>query len=123
MTPRKTPPTGRVKDGNGSSSPWALVIPPLQNKIRAYPTGLRGLWGEAELALQGAEELTVFGYSCPAVDHEAESLLRGSLHMNSVLTTLRIVDSDPAVAARFAPMVGGRSMEYFPSADDWLKTT
>lgn len=37
---------------------------------------LQGVWRQAEDALKQADQLLVFGYSCPPLDFESSNLLR-----------------------------------------------
>lgn len=110
-----------VEEGGEQFFTAPLVIPPVQGKARIFPRAVMPVWDEAETALSEADEVTVFGYSCPAADMEAESLIRVALRRNDSLQLLRLVNPDPAVTARFAPMLSGRPLETFASPDAWME--
>lgn len=81
-----------------------LVVPPAAAKSQYYANlGLRAQWAEAADALSRAEELVVMGYSIPANDELARSLLLTNLHPDA---TVHSVDKGTESCNRLADMFG-----------------
>lgn len=109
----------RVSDSGRKRYAVPLVVPPVHNKASIMPPALTSLWEEAELALQQADEVTLVGYSCPEADAEAENLLRRGLRRNGSPDLLTIVNPDSSAVGRFAEIVPGVPIRYFPSLQAW----
>ena len=55
-----------------------VVVPPVGHKAGILHRAFAEIWQSARDALQEADEIVVFGYSCPEQDRESENLIRGS---------------------------------------------
>lgn len=119
-TSRTTIPSAmRIRENGQTRYAVPLVVPPVHNKASIMPPALTSLWEEAEVALQEADEVTLVGYSCPDADAEAENLLRRGLRQNGSPNLLTIVNPDSSSVGRFAEIVPGVPIRYFPSLDAW----
>ena len=70
-----------------------------------FHTALADIWVNARQALQEADEIVVFGYSCPEQDMESENLIRGSLLKNDKLERVSVIDPSSAAIKRYADLM------------------
>ena len=78
------------------------------------------LWPVASSKLANAEELFIFGYSCPLSD-EAANLIRSTTAMNSNLSRITIIDPDTNVIRRFADLTEAKSIDWYSDAREFLR--
>jgi hypothetical protein len=78
------------------------------------------LWRLSEQALTQADEIVVFGYSCPALDFESSNQLRRSQRARSKQPTVKLIDPDPAVASRYVDLLLAKRLHYFSSGHVFL---
>jgi hypothetical protein len=96
-----------------------LIVPPVTHKSAILHDMVRPLWGKAEKALENADEILIFGYSCPPLDFESSNLIQRSLRLYKY-EALWIIDPNPHILVRYAKLLNPRSIGYFPSAEDYL---
>jgi len=96
-----------------------IILPPVTGKRGLLHDHMATVWDEARRALKSATRIVVLGYSCPPLDFEARMLL-GECVQPTVLSELRVVDPNPAVAARFVSLCGVPSVNVFVSAEDYI---
>ena len=87
-----------------------IVIPPTETKnFREYGSVFRPIWKEANRVLAAASRLVIVGYSFPATDAHAFSLVDRFLKVRPRGKIIEIVDPYPAaVAKRVRHFVRGR---------------
>ena len=100
---------------------FPLIVPPVPHKSASFHSQIESLWTKAADLLSDADELLVFGYSCPAQDQEAANLIRSTAGRNSDLDHVTIVDPNPAIATRFVELAGVSSCSWFRDAEEYLK--
>ena len=107
-----------MKGGKRVTYTFPVIVPPVSHKSAVLHDELKAVWRQAETALREAEEVLIFGYSCPPLDFESSSMLRRSLRAHRP----RIVVVDPAAAAasRYIDLVEPKGLSYYPSASEYL---
>ncbi len=105
----------------GKRSTYALpvVVPPVTHKSSVLHQDLRGVWRCAEEALDHADELVVFGYSCPPLDFESANQLRRSQLKSEAKVS--VIDPDGGIAARYIDLLRPASLAYYQAAEYFLK--
>ena len=78
-----------------------IIIPPIQTKSGIFHSKIRGLWGHAKRALKNADELIIYGYSCPPFDEDSEKLLHDSIGENQRIKTISIINPNSATCDRY----------------------
>ena len=97
-----------------------VVVPPVTHKSAVLHSDMTNLWRMAEQRLQEADELVVFGYSCPALDFESSNQLRRSQVGRDDPARLCIIDPAASVAERYISLLEARSLHYYRSAHEFL---
>lgn len=95
-----------------------VIVPPVVHKAAVLHTALRPIWDRAERAIEAANEIVIFGYSCPPLDFEAANLLRRA-HKNSS-AHLTIIDPAFAAVARYIDLLRPWQLTCFLSAKAFL---
>ena len=94
-----------------------VIVPPVQNKSEIYHSEILKLWALAKGALSEADEILIYGYSCPALDIDCEELLSVSLRSNYKSPKILVIDPNPAITARYAELFNPKTIQsYFSSA-------
>jgi hypothetical protein len=78
------------------------------------------LWQTAEHRIRAADELVVFGYSCPATDVESSNQLRRAQAGRPGRASVSVVDPAASVAERYITLLEARSLQYHASGQDFL---
>lgn len=97
-----------------------VIVPPVSHKSAVLHDDVAALWRLSEEALTQADEIVVFGYSCPALDFESSNQLRRSQRARSKQPTVKLIDPDPAVASRYVDLLLARRLHYFSSGHVFL---
>jgi hypothetical protein len=95
-----------------------IVVPPVTHKSAVLHDDMRGIWRLAEQALEAADELVIFGYSCPPLDFESANQLRRAERKYS--SRISVIDPDGGIAARYIELLDPASLSYFSSAKAYL---
>lgn len=95
-----------------------IVVPPVTHKSSVLHDDLRPVWKTAEDALDQADELIVFGYSCPPLDFESANQFRRSQVKSRAKVS--IVDPNGQIAARYIDLLKPDSLAYYSSAKVFL---
>jgi len=105
---------------SGGRTTYALpvVVPPVTHKSAVLHDDLRGIWRLAEHALEAADDLVIFGYSCPPLDFESANQLRRAERKRS--SKISVIDPDAGIAARYIELLNPEGMSYFRSAKAYL---
>jgi hypothetical protein len=101
-----------------SSYTLPVIVPPVSHKSAVLHQTLQSVWREAEDALRKADDVLIFGYSCPPLDVESSSLLRRSLRVHRPHVT--VVDPAAGVAARYIELLEPKMLLYYPTAHEYL---
>ena len=96
-----------------------VIIPPINHKSAILHNSMKPLWDKARKALKKANEVVIFGYSCPPADFESSNLIQGSLR-NGIYEALWVIDPDSSVLTRYIELVKPDQITYYPSAKDYL---
>ena len=97
-----------------------IIVPPVQNKSEIYHSNIRDLWDRAREALNDADELVIYGYSCPSSDTESENLLRITLEQNKKIQQIPIIDTNPAVINRYRQLIPSKEFHLFDDVFQFL---
>jgi hypothetical protein len=97
-----------------------VIIPPINHKSAILHNSIEPLWRRAEKTLKKADEVLIFGYSCPPTDFESSNLIKRSLR-NGVHEALWVIDPNPNVLTRYIELVKPDQITYYPSAKDYLE--
>jgi hypothetical protein len=114
LTRRQIIDPGMTLSGQRSTYALPVVVPPVSHKSAVLHNVLQGVWRQAEDALRKADEILVFGYSCPQLDFESSNLLRRSQIGRDTWVTL--IDPNPAAADRYIDLPSPTRLTYYPSA-------
>ncbi|HWB21504.1 MAG TPA: hypothetical protein VG652_01300 [Gaiellaceae bacterium] len=98
-----------------------VIVPPVSHKSAVIHQDMAPLWRQAEEALKEADELIIFGYSCPPLDFESSNQLRRSQLNRTVSAAISLIDPEPAIAARYISLLDARCLRYYASAADFIK--
>ena len=109
-----------MKIGGDRRYTFPLVVPPVVNKASILHDSLATIWKRALNCLKAAEQVIVYGYSCPQADQESANLITRSLRNSSNLTALSVVDPSTNAFVRFASLTNAKTMHYYRSARDYL---
>jgi hypothetical protein len=102
---------------------FPVVVPPVTHKSSVLPNALGPVWELAEKRLVEADEIIVFGYSCPVLDFESANLLRRAQEKRSGVPTWTVIDPNGEVANRYIGLLGLRRLTYYGYAHDYLAAT
>lgn len=96
-----------------------VIIPPINHKSAILHNAIQPLWHKAEKSLREANEVVIFGYSCPPTDFESSNLIQRSL-VNGIHEALWVIDPAPSILIRYIELVKPDQITYYPSAKDYL---
>lgn len=89
-----------------------IVVPPIYEKSTLYEALLAPLRKQAEVALQEAERLIIFGYSFPEADFMARSMLRRAMYKNKSLRDLVVINTDPTICTTAVNICQADALRY-----------
>jgi len=105
--------------GSRSRHTIPVIIPPVTHKSGILHNHIKPLWNMAEKALENANEVVIFGYSCPTMDFESSNLIQRSLKRGTY-EVLWVIDPDPLVLTRYIELIRPAEITYYPSGTDYL---
>jgi hypothetical protein len=100
---------------------FPLIVPPVTHKAGILHKDIYPLWSKATTALRVAQEIIVFGYSCPEMDFESANLIRGAIRQNTNIKYFSVIDPNPQVFQRYVHLTGLDRIFWFESADSFLR--
>jgi hypothetical protein len=122
ITPRVEIPVDMTfSQGKRTTHTFPLIIPPVNHKAAIIHDDLHPIWELAEKALSEAEEIIVFGYSCPATDFESANLIRRSVLNGTNPSSLVVIDPNPEVFRRYVDITNLDHLSYFRSSDAYVE--
>ena len=104
---------------------FPVIVPPVYGKSSMIQNDIQDLWTRAEDKLTQADELVVFGYSCPDSDQEARNLIRRCTAARSAsgmskLANVFVIDPDPNIAAVVSDLTSCESVIWYKDVDLFL---
>ncbi|HEX5375855.1 MAG TPA: hypothetical protein VFW48_06830 [Solirubrobacterales bacterium] len=118
ITQRRIIPADMTISGQQTSHALPVVVPPVTHKSAVLHDDLKDLWRLAEQALEEADEIVIFGYSCPPLDFESANQLRRASREHSA--RISVIDPDGQIAARYIELMSPGGLAYFSSAHAFL---
>jgi hypothetical protein len=97
-----------------------VVVPPVTHKSSVLPAVLGPVWELAEKRLIEADEVVVFGYSCPALDFESANLLRRAGE-KAHSPTFTVIDPAAEVATRYISLLGLKQLNYYRDGYEYIR--
>jgi hypothetical protein len=97
-----------------------VVVPPVNHKSSVLHRSMADLWQLAEARLRTADEIVIFGYSCPPLDFESSSELRRSQVGRTTPANISVIDPAPSVPERYITLLDATCLHYYASAHDFL---
>ena len=121
ITPRRNIPVGlRYNTGKRRVYTFPLIIPPVNHKAAIIHDDLYPLWKEAEAKLKKADEIIIFGYSCPPTDFESVNLIRRSTNSGTDPQSFSVIDPSPDTFHRYIDITCLDHLSFFRSCDAYL---
>jgi len=99
---------------------FPIIVPPVLHKSRILHAALHNLWTKAEKILSEANEIVIFGYSCPETDVESVNLVRRSIKGNKNLEGFSVVDPNHEVANRYLKLLNIGFLSYYRDVEHYL---
>jgi hypothetical protein len=109
-------PTMKLTGGHRTQHTLPVVVPPVTHKSGILHRRVRKIWNYAEEALVNANDIVIFGYSCPALDFESSNLIQRSWRRNKKCKKISIIDPDSSVLKRYVDLITPENVCYYPSA-------
>jgi hypothetical protein len=106
---------------NETKYTFPLVIPPVSHKSSVLHRMIRPLWNKALGALSSSDEVVIFGYSCPANDLEAESLIRRAILNNKLLSCISVIDPSSETLRRYVEISHRKPVHYYPNSECFIE--
>jgi hypothetical protein len=112
----------RAVDASGQRRTPLLpfVVPPVYEKSTHIRDVVQPAWIAARNALRSADEIVVFGYSCPAADQAARNMIKSSFHLNTKVDHLHVIDPSAATAARLGELLNAPVMTRYCTVGDFV---
>ncbi len=98
-----------------------VIVPPVSHKSAVLHKDMSDLWRISEERLRTADELVVFGYSCPAFDFESSNQLRRSQLGRTARPKFSLIDPEPSVSARYISLLEAKRLHYYASGHEFLQ--
>jgi bifunctional ADP-heptose synthase (sugar kinase/adenylyltransferase) len=91
-----------------------VIVPPVTHKSGILHNKVKKLWSLAETALKKANEIIIFGYSCPTMDFESINLIQRAVNYKKSRKKISIIDPDSDVLKRYADLISPERLYYYP---------
>lgn len=122
ITPRKNIAIGMTFNaGKRKSYTFPLIIPPVNHKAAIIHEDLHPLWKAAETKLRDADEIIVFGYSCPATDFESANMLRRATNSGVNPQSFVVIDPSPATFHRYVDVTCLNHLAFYRDCDAYIE--
>ena len=96
-----------------------VIIPPVTHKSFILHNDIKKLQSIAEKSLKEAEELIIFGYSCPQTDFESINLIQRALR-NNKNCNISVIDPDSKVLKHYVDFIKPERIFYYTNAKNFL---
>lgn len=110
----------RLHSGKKTMYTFPLIIPPVNHKAAIIHRELHPLWQRAEEKLTNANQVVVFGYSCPPTDFESANMLRRSTNTGANPTSFEVIDPNPNAFTRYVDVTCLDHLSYYKSCDTYI---
>ena len=100
---------------------FPIIVPPVNHKSAIIHNEMRKLWSDSEVALKEADEIIIYGYSCPITDFESSNLILRSLKDENYVK-LSIIDPNPNTLKRYVELIKPKRLSYYCTAKEFLLT-
>jgi hypothetical protein len=100
-----------------------VIVPPVTHKSAVIHPNVLELWTSSETRLREADELIIFGYSCPALDVESSNQLRRSQIQRDEHAKISVIDPDGSVAHRYISLLEAQRLSYYASGRAFLASS
>jgi len=110
----------RFNAGKRQVYAFPLIIPPVNHKAAIIHDDLHPLWQEAESKLNNADEIIVFGYSCPATDFESANMLRRATNSGVNPKSFVVIDPSPNTFRRYVDVTCLNHLSFFRDCDAYI---
>jgi hypothetical protein len=112
----------RMVDYSGARGVHLLpfIVPPVYEKSTHIRNVVQPAWIAARAALKNADQIVIFGYSCPAADQAARNMIKSSFHQNDRARHLHVIDPSAQTAARLGDLLQARAMTRYLSVRDFV---
>lgn len=100
---------------------FPVIVPPIIHKSGIFHNNFKSLWNRAETCFKNAEEILIYGYSCPSNDLESTNLLKRAFRKNNDIKLFSIIDPDSSVVKKYIEITGIHSVHWYNSAEKYLK--
>lgn len=107
--------------GHHAQNTFPVIVPPITHKSGILHNYIKPLWRMAETELKAANEVVIFGYSCPVMDFESSNLIQRSLKKAARYEDLSIIDPNSSIITRYIDLIKPPQITWYPSAKDFLQ--
>ena len=122
ITPRKYLKVGMTfTAGKRTSHTFPLIIPPVNHKAAIIHEDLHPLWEQAEIRLREADEIIVFGYSCPPTDFESANMLRRATNSGVNPQSFVVIDPSPSTFHRYIDVTCLNHLAFFRDCNAYIE--
>ncbi len=122
ITPRRNVAINmRVNMGKRHSHTFPLIIPPVNHKAALIHHELHPLWRVAEEKMTLANQVIVFGYSCPNTDFESANMLRRATTTGVEPISFDVIDPNPDTFKRYVDVTCLDHLSYFSSCETYIR--
>jgi len=85
-------------------------VPPISDKPEIYHANIFDLWDRGREELIRADEIIIYGYSCPQSDAESRNLLYSSLEINPKKQKISIIDTDSSIKKHYQELLPSKEI-------------
>lgn len=100
---------------------FPMIIPPINNKASVIHKDLHPIWKIAEQRMRDADNILVFGYSCPQSDFESANLFRRAANAGTDPERFSVINPDCIAFNRFVEVTSLAHLSFFSDADSFVK--
>jgi hypothetical protein len=97
-----------------------VIVPPVSHKSAVLHDDMTDIWRLSEQRLRAADELVIFGYSCPMLDVESSNQLRRSQVSRPGVANISVIDPAPTVTQRYIGLLEATCLHYYASGHAFL---
>lgn len=122
ITPRKNIPTDMMVTSSAGKRmhTFPMVIPPVNHKAAIIHDDLQPVWQVAEDRMMRANEIIVFGYSCPSTDFESANLFRRATRPQNAPDVFSVVDPSSETFMRYIHVTCLHKLGFFRNCDSFV---
>jgi len=92
---------------------FPLVVPPIVYKAGILHRQLLPIWEEAYESIVKANEIAVFGYSCPKIDYESANMISRAIKARKRPPYFAVVDPSPATFQRYVELTDLKCLHFY----------